>query len=372
MQYDQPTSNEDLVSALEDNPRTNAVLAAIESVLNTEGTETTIVGSWDAVGEPTSPGGEQPDLLVITPEGDEGDDVTVGTNSAVNGAPVLVFDTDANITFSLYSENYAPESLARPEGDPVYAAEIDRVIVLGNGDDNVSILVDSNTTINAGDGNDTIVTGGGDDEVILGEGNSTVSTGLGDDTVFSGFGADTVDGGEGYDMVVLEGTLEDYTVTIEDGQIVLVSNADEADSLTASNVEFIQLDDGQSIAIGATEDEADVLRLYQGLLGRSTDREGAQYWIENDLNGNELSVEDIAKAILATDEGSAINSLDDDAFIATMYENALGREASADEVAYWAADLANGADRGWIAAQIVGSPEAEDSIVNVKFIDGNV
>src|SRR5690606_21486115 len=80
---------------------------------------------------------------------------------------------------------------------------VERVIVSGNGNDDLTVNGDQATTIDGADGDDTITTSGGDD---------SVSGGAGNDSITSGAGDDTVDGGEGYDVLNAEGTIDDYTV----------------------------------------------------------------------------------------------------------------------------------------------------------------
>src|SRR5690606_22992775 len=182
-------------------------------------------------------------------------------------------------------------------------------------------------------------------------------------------GADTVDGGEGYDVVEMMGSIDDYEVQVVDGQLVLTSNTVAGNSLTVDNAEFIQFTEG-SLAVAGNEEDATVLRLYEGLLGRPADQEGAQFWLGmNDLGA---SPADIANEFLASGEFASLGELSDEEFVATLYENALGREAAPSESEHWVNDLAADGDRGAVAANIIGSQEAQDHVVSVQILDGLV
>lgn len=342
MQYDQPTPTGELEEGLAANERvTPETLAAINALLGLDDRDDVNVGGWDGQGDVQSPDGESPDVLIVTP--DEEDDGPLDLefpDDVLENTGVYVIDTDRDVNATWNT--------------------VERVIVSGNGDDNLTVNGDKATTIDGAAGDDTIVTSGGDDSVSGGSGDDSISTGLGDDTV---------DGGTGYDELVIAGNIDDYTVEVVDGQLVLTSTNIEGDSFTVSNVEFIQLNDS-SIAVAGDDTDANALRLYQGLLGRSADKEGAQYWLGDIDQGADVA--GLANAFMHTEEGGYLLELSDNEFVATLYENALGREGSSDELNYWASDLANGAERADVAVSIIGSTEAEDSIVNVKVLDGLV
>lgn len=344
MQYDQPVTGSTLTSALTENERVNeATLAAITAILNLEPTSETTVGAWNGVDAVEAPVGTEPQLIIVNPDETSTTPLVFEQAPELENAAVVVLDTDRDVLIS-------------------FDAAVERVVVSGNGNDSITINGDENATVVAGAGNDTIVTSAGDDQITLSSGDNSVETGAGSDTVL---------GGTGYDVVNVGGDYDDYEISIVDGQIVLTRADDATNSLTASNVNFIQLADGDSIALAYASDEAETLRLYQATLGRAADHEGAKYWLE-DLNDRGYSSTEIANAFLFTEEGSALNALDDDAFVAALYENALGREGADSEIAYWTESLDNGADRADVIVAIANSGEGEESIVNVKFLDGLV
>jgi Ca2+-binding RTX toxin-like protein len=354
MQYDQPTPAEDILGGLESNGSvSDATRNAIATLLGlTTPDSTANVGTWNGTGDITSPDGEAPDLLLVTIPGAAGDDVTVTIPAEVlSTTQAYIFDTEANITATFNT--------------------VDRVIVSGNGDDLITVKGDHNTTLDGSNGDDTLVTTGGDDSVTGGAGDDSISTGAGDDTIVAGEGDDTVDGGEGFDIVQTGANRADVTLSIdEDGNLVMVAEGEAGAETQLSNVEFIELAD-DTIAIAENETDALTLSLYQGVLGRSAEAAGADYWLDFEP---ETDVE-IAARFLDSDEFTAKHGADEDLtdgeLIDILYENALGREADEAGREYWLDVLASGEDRAVVAVNIIGSIEADENIDSVFLIGGN-
>ncbi|GAA5233178.1 DUF4214 domain-containing protein [Verticiella sediminum] len=391
MQYDTPVAIDDVLGALDDSQRLSATtLSAIEQLLQLsalpgEPSPRVEVGSA-LVGEGapqfTLPSESAPAMLVVNGSGP----APLFLNSAelplLAQIPVVVFDTGNPVTFLVpgddtVSAGYGRDAvLLRADGDDTVPAHgIDRIIVSGQGDDDIRILDNGNTTIEAAFGNDTIVTSGGFDSVTGGQGNDVISTGAGDDTIVSGVGHDTLDGGTGFDVVQVQGGFDDFELTVEEGVIVLVrrmAEGEAVDSITATDVNFFEFSDGTALALGATEQETAILRLYEGLFGRPADPTGAVYWLRDDAGtiGLPDRVADVADAFLGTAEGQYWLDMDERDFVANLYTHALGREAIESDIDYWAGDLAAGHTRGAVAANIIGSDEAADYVVTVKLIDG--
>lgn len=356
LQYDQLTLASDVTDALDERVTagtlSTATRDAIASILALD-TATTVVVANDDGTTYTRPEGESPDLLVFSPAAAAGEDVDfIPLVDVTANSSAYIFDTDANVTAT-----FTP---------------IDSVIVSGNGNDNLTIEGDANVTVDGGDGDDTLTTGNGNDSVTGGQGDDSISTGAGDDTVVAGEGADTVDGGEGYDVVELQGSIDDYTVEVVDGQLVLTSIADPSISVTATNVEFIQLETG-SIAVAANEEDAQALRLYQAVFDRASDQDGAEFWVDQ-LEAGSSAVE-IADFFLSSEEGVAMgfDEMSDAEFVSTLFDNAFDRAADPDGLVYWTNQIANGdATRAEVVVQFVGSAEGQDSIDNVVILDGLV
>ncbi len=284
-------------------------------------------------------------------------------------------------------------------GDPVLqtGSGDDQIIISGDG----SMYIDSgagNDTVVGSSGNDTILGGAGDDILLGGAGNDTInggdgndlinggvgndsiSGGAGNDTIVAGTGNDTVDGGSGYDVIELAGNVSDYTTSVEDGVLTLKHSttsttvSDDGDTTTTittvdattiiSNAEILSFSDGNTIALATDEEQASILNLYQTLLGRDADADGAEYWLDSGL-----SVSEIAQAFIDSDEYQASHSSDTDVqFLTALYEDALGREADYEGGVFWVDELESGVSRADVAASFAASAEAQTTIDNVIIV----
>ncbi len=100
--------------------------------------------------------------------------------------------------------------------------------------------------------------------------------------------------------------------------------------------------------------DAEFLRLYRAFFDRDPDLAGAKYWLSR--VGTGVSFDDVAWSFSASQEfGNTYGSLTDEAFIALVYRNVLGRGADPEGQAYWLAQVRSGrlAPHGvvrWVAA----------------------
>lgn len=352
MQYDKPTPSSEVLADLRaDRSISTNTREAIASILELDTKEAIFAARWDGTSPDfEGPDGLVPDLFIVNST--EGGELDV-PSLVENYTSALIFNTNEDITVNLESQFLEPE----------------RVIVLGNGDDDLTVGDDADTTVDGRAGNDTIVTAGGDDSVSGGAGDDSVSTGAGNDTIQAGQGDDTVDGGEGYDVVRLQGSQEDYTIEMVDGQMVITNDWVAGSSVTVQNVQLIQFSSG-TLALASDEEEATALRLYQGILGEDVDGESAQMWLEAIENGD-ATIEDMAEAFLDDCDSGLGGSKGDAAFVSMLFENALGRSATAAELEQWT-DAIDTSSRAEVAVQIVGTSEAAEHIDGVQVIDGQV
>jgi hypothetical protein len=86
--------------------------------------------------------------------------------------------------------------------------------------------------------------------------------------------------------------------------------------------------------------------LYQSLLGRQPDTEGAMYW--TNLLNQGVPLAEIQQGILRSEEGQ----------VAALYQQILGRQPEAEGAQYWRDKLASGASAADVAMGIAESPEA--------------
>jgi hypothetical protein len=119
---------------------------------------------------------------------------------------------------------------------------------------------------------------------------------------------------------------------------------------------------------GAAED---IARLYQGLLGRSTDLNGLKFWTSL-VDNSHVSLSDIADAIAASPEFVQLyGSLTDEQFIDQIYQNTFGRHVEAGGLQTWEASLAAGTSRGAVAMAIAESAEAKNDSLSTAGDNNN-
>lgn len=98
---------------------------------------------------------------------------------------------------------------------------------------------------------------------------------------------------------------------------------------------------------------APIARLYQAALGRDPDPAGARHWARA-----ALPLPELARHIVTSAEFEArYGQLDDAAFVAQLYRNALGREPDPAGAADWERRLATGASRAAVVLGFSESPE---------------
>ncbi|MGE1084328.1 DUF4214 domain-containing protein [Pseudomonas shirazensis] len=362
MQYDAPQSSSTLQTNLTAASAnlSDSTIAAINSLLNLDNVETVDIAgiTGNTVQLPTS---GTASIVQGVVDGAKGDQVVVDLAAAeAAGVSTYVLQSDANLVVNLQGQTTAAAAdvQAFAAVAAVDTSAIELVVATGNGDDVITVKGDQNTLIDAGDGNDTIVTGNGDNTVIAGLGNNNVTTGSGNDTIIlSGSNhADVVDTGAGYDVVQLDGTRDDYTLTVGSNFNVNLTGNQTAAISNAEFLQFVDADDNvQSIALAHNDAEAAALRLYQGILDRDADLGGAKTFVTAVNDGTSLT--DIANAFLNSAEfADAVNATD----INELYQALLGRSAEEGGSNTWQELLANGGSLSDIAAAIAVSAEAQE------------
>ena len=92
---------------------------------------------------------------------------------------------------------------------------------------------------------------------------------------------------------------------------------------------------------------------YQAYLGRKADPQGRAFWI-GQLQSQVDETAIVDSFLLSPEELQASNSV----FVTRLYQGALGRTASTDEINFWLGQLANGETRQQVTDGFVFSPEA--------------
>ncbi|WP_306392538.1 DUF4347 domain-containing protein [Telluria beijingensis] len=174
--------------------------------------------------------------------------------------------------------------------------------------------------------------------------------GAGDDTVHGGGGNDHIDGGSGIDTVLLTGGARaDYSLRMKDGMLVAtaLTGADGIDTIV--DVEIMQFGTPDTSAAGT------IGRLYEAALGRAADTAGREFWVGQHAAG--ISMQDIAAAIVGSNE--ALEQQHGDAgYVEQLYESLLGRASDAEGAAFWVGQLEQGAvTRAGLALAFADSAE---------------
>ena len=353
MQYDSPVSTTEFQSFLTASSFSDTTAAAISTLLNLDNADTVNLASWDGVNAPEIPTGQTAaaDVVTGTIAGAAGDLVALDIPASLDSAKAFILESQANLAVTFDAPVPADVASLARVADTNTAIEF--VVVTGSGDDVITVKGDQNTFIDAGAGNDTVVTGNGNNTVVAGDGNNNITTGTGNDTIIlSGTAhADIVNAGAGYDVVQLDGSAADYTFTVGNTNNVTLHGAQTA---SITDAEFLSFADGSTVALAHSEAEASALRLYEGILGRDADLEGAKAF--SGLVEAGVSQTDIANQFLNSAEfGGAAT----EASINDLYTSLLGRGADEAGSDSWEAVIANGGSLADVAAGIAGSTEAQ-------------
>ncbi len=115
-------------------------------------------------------------------------------------------------------------------------------------------------------------------------------------------------------------------------------------------------------------------RLYAGLLQRSASAAEVAYW--QDVLGRGVSMHDVTAAILGSAESGQLGhpggASSNGGFVAGLYQNVLGRAASAQESSDWIARLDSGTDRASVALGVVNSAEKLSATLDLDFNHSDV
>ncbi|MDE1571057.1 DUF4214 domain-containing protein [Aquabacter sp. P-9] len=164
------------------------------------------------------------------------------------------------------------------------------------------------------------------------------------DTITGNGGADHVDGRTGTDTAVFSGASTDYQVTTDGVHFFVRAAANPAEVTTLINVEHVQFSD-TGVDLVPNSNVAWLGSLYQQVLGRQADAAGLLTQIEAVENGASLG--QVALSFLtsaeAVDNGTGVDA--GSLSVNAVFEGLLGRAATSGEAAQFAsADFASVAD----------------------------
>lgn len=348
LQYDTPVTSTEFAAALATNTNiSDSTAAAINSVLGLDSSASLVVAGWNGVGAVNAPVGQVIDVLSINVAGTAPVDLTLPAGT--ENAPVIIIDSEADVTLTIGDDAAAS---ARVAGDVAVAAVADvdgiaRVVVGGNGDDTITYNGTENVLVAGGAGNDTITTDSGDDVIVTGEGN------------------DVIDAGTGYDTIEVTANFADFTKSVSaDGEALVLTgvNGSAGNSVTVTGGEIVTFAGGETLTIVESQEEAQALSLYQALLGRDADKDGAANFI-NAVDGG-ASLEAVVGDFLNSNEYQTIERTD---FLSDLYTGLFGRETDDTGLNGWLSVFEQGASRSDVIAGIAGSAEAS-ALSNDSFV----
>lgn len=249
------------------------------------------------------------------------------------------------------------DSFARAEG---YGDDGSNVIsaVASSQTNDLGVLFDGrggNDQITGSRFADQLFGGSGNDRIDGGDGNDRIFGGDGDDVLFGGAGNDTIDGGAGFDRAAYTGLYRTYGPSVANGTLTIRGGAAEGiDTLTG--VEEITFKDGV-FQTDSNAAFAQVLRVYDTVLGRAPDAAGLDYYVDR-MEDGKVSLATVANEVANSKEfQEATGGLSNAAFVDYIYEHALRRAPDAGGKAYYTDALNNGMTRGAFVVDLSESAE---------------
>ena len=200
---------------------------------------------------------------------------------------------------------------------------------------------------------------------------------IADDTIVANKCNNTIDALGGYDRVYENNLSHTTRVDVFQNKIV-VAGVDSgfdilknAEALYVDNT-AVNLSTYQREVIPNTDaTKMEIGRLYLAVLDRVPDMDGLNYWFSNMQNG--MSINDMANSFVMSDEfkNTYGNFQSNEAFVQTLYNNVLYRDADTQGLSYWVNELQSGQSEADVA---VGFSNSEEFIklTGVYFQDDSI
>jgi hypothetical protein len=134
---------------------------------------------------------------------------------------------------------------------------------------------------------------------------------------------------------------------------------------TLNSVETLLFIDGREV-YNPSDAAAQVIRLYDVVLGRDVDQPGLNYSIQ--VLDDDTELKDFANGLISSGEfvGKHGGNLTNAQFVEVLYQNMRGAPASVGEVASWAAQLESGQmTRGEVAVSFANSAEEQNATASI-------
>ncbi|MEM1430903.1 MAG: M10 family metallopeptidase C-terminal domain-containing protein [Pseudomonadota bacterium] len=257
------------------------------------------------------------------------------------------------------------------------------VALLGAGNDTVTGNAAAND-IRLGGGSDFVRGGDGTDMLDGGDGADTLEGGNGGDVLIGGRGSDRLVGGAGEDTARFQGSLDQYSVTIRDGSVLVSDRVGSLGTDTLVGVESAEFGSGTWFAPGGALDLSvfsgvagltareltTFVEMYIAYFNRAPDAAGLFYWGTRLEEG--MTLGEIASSFFVQEESRAAfpNASDSAVLVDAAYANLLERAPDAAGRAYWIEQLNTGAvSRGeFMLAVINGAKANPDAVDDVRTV----
>ncbi len=248
--------------------------------------------------------------------------------------------------------------------------------LIGNDVANRLIGGSGNDVLDGRSGADTLIGDAGADNLDGGFGDDFLSGGEGNDWLSGGAGSDALHGGDGSDVALYASYFRSVEAAFEAGWGSVTSRTDGSrDTLTG--MERLDFNDGM-LMLDANGVAAQIMRLYDGALGRAPDLIGLDSWVDamEDLG---LSLKTVAMTFLRSAElkarlgGTDVLAMSDRDYVNWLYQHVLGRtDDTGAGVSHWLAQLGAGRDRADLLLAFTESAEHRsltDSLVSRGFFN---
>ncbi|OAN24873.1 DUF4214 domain-containing protein [Pseudomonas oryzihabitans] len=157
----------------------------------------------------------------------------------------------------------------------------------------------------------------------------------------------------GGDVLRLSGTSIAYNWQAAGDVVTLTSNSGDL-SLNLHDINLLDFRDRDLYVL--TSGQAEVARLYNAAFDRTPDYGGLDYWMHSHATG--VTTKAIAESFAESTEFKGLfATTSDQAYVAKLYENVLGRAGEAAGVSYWIDAIHAGATRANILNSFSDSPE---------------
>ena len=221
-----------------------------------------------------------------------------------------------------------------------------------------------NRLTQVGRAGDEVLTGTAAHDRIIGAGGNDLIVARGGDDVISVSGfAFQVHGGEGFDTLQVNFASGDAPFRALYGeQLYLARPGGSYQDMKAVSIERLEFTD-RTLALDIDGVAGQAYRLYQAAFARTPDTEGLSFWVSVMDQGQSLQT--VAGAFLASAEFANLYSAtsSDAQLVELLYQNVLGRAGDAQGAAFWQAQLQSGASER--AEVLVGFAESPENVALV-------